>query len=333
MSINKKINIRAGHGGKDSGAVFGGLVEKTMNLHVAQKLNALLIAAGFETVMTRDSDVFVELSEGCNIANNSGADIFTSIHHNAGGGDGYEVYHSMHSEAGTRLAQCIANQYDIAGQNRHGSGVRIRESERFPGHDYYTELSDTNMPAIISEFAYIDSSDNTIVDSIPELEAEAVALFKGICAYFGVSESVPVVTISAKPEPIVARDNSIQELQHNLNRLKFVGADGNRLSEDGVQGRNTTYALRQLQYITNIKVDGFVGPQTFGAINAIIAKPICKLGLSFIVPTRYIQWRLGLTKDGAFGPNTKKAVSDFQRANGLTADGVVGNNTWSKLIG
>ena len=35
--------------------------------------------------------------------------------------------------------------------------------------------------------------------------------------------------------------------------------------------------------------------------------------------------------DGIFGNNTKNAVIRFQRANGLTADGIVGCNTWKKL--
>jgi len=35
--------------------------------------------------------------------------------------------------------------------------------------------------------------------------------------------------------------------------------------------------------------------------------------------------------DGIFGPKTKMAVIDFQTSNGLTADGIVGNQTWAKL--
>ena len=36
--------------------------------------------------------------------------------------------------------------------------------------------------------------------------------------------------------------------------------------------------------------------------------------------------------DGIFGVGTEKAVISFQKSNGLVADGIVGQNTWSKLL-
>lgn len=53
---------------------------------------------------------------------------------------------------------------------------------------------------------------------------------------------------------------------------------------------------------------------------------------------RVLQWLLNEkghnagTVDGAFGANTLKAVKAFQKAAGLTVDGVVGKNTWRKLL-
>lgn len=44
-----------------------------------------------------------------------------------------------------------------------------------------------------------------------------------------------------------------------------------------------------------------------------------------------LQEKLNLKADGIFGPITEEAVKDFQRANGLEVDGIVGANTISKL--
>jgi putative chitinase len=46
-----------------------------------------------------------------------------------------------------------------------------------------------------------------------------------------------------------------------------------------------------------------------------------------------LQEKLGLKVDGSFGPGTEKAVKEWQSKNGLTADGVIGDVSWSKLFG
>jgi murein DD-endopeptidase MepM/ murein hydrolase activator NlpD len=46
---------------------------------------------------------------------------------------------------------------------------------------------------------------------------------------------------------------------------------------------------------------------------------------------KYIQKKLGLTVDGAFGPATANAVKALQKKHGLTADGIIGPKTWAKL--
>jgi murein DD-endopeptidase MepM/ murein hydrolase activator NlpD len=59
-------------------------------------------------------------------------------------------------------------------------------------------------------------------------------------------------------------------------------------------------------------------------------KPILTVG-SKGEDVKYLQKKLGLTVDGAFGPKTQAAVKAFQTKNGLGATGKVGPKTWAKL--
>ena len=79
------VVIDAGHGGKHPGAVGSLVMEKTINLAVALKLGALINAnhKDVKVVYTREKDVFLELSERADIANQNKADLFISIHTNS----------------------------------------------------------------------------------------------------------------------------------------------------------------------------------------------------------------------------------------------------------
>jgi N-acetylmuramoyl-L-alanine amidase len=79
------VVIDAGHGGRDPGAVGSIVREKVINLSVAKKLGALITTnhKDVKVIYTRETDVFVELSERADIANRNKADLFISIHTNS----------------------------------------------------------------------------------------------------------------------------------------------------------------------------------------------------------------------------------------------------------
>ena len=64
-------------------------------------------------------------------------------------------------------------------------------------------------------------------------------------------------------------------------------------------------------------------------------KPTLKLGAKgdwvTIAQGRLVVAGYSVNVDGIFGPKTKQAVIDYQRANGLTSDGIIGPKTWAKL--
>src|ERR1700758_2449798 len=103
------VVVDAGHGGKDSGAYRRyGPPEKMVTLDVAQRLNRKLRESQLKTVMTRDSDVFIELNDRVAIENAQKNAIFVSIHFNDSrrrGVRGFETYY--HSGASFDLANGI----------------------------------------------------------------------------------------------------------------------------------------------------------------------------------------------------------------------------------
>lgn len=106
------VVVDAGHGGKDNGAFrrYGG-AEKNATLGVATRLASKLRESQFRVVMTRSSDVFVELDDRAALSNRQNNAIFVSIHFNDSGRRGirgFETYY--HSPVARRLAYRIQEQ-------------------------------------------------------------------------------------------------------------------------------------------------------------------------------------------------------------------------------
>ncbi|TCS80390.1 N-acetylmuramoyl-L-alanine amidase [Tepidibacillus fermentans] len=149
-----KIFIDAGHGGNDPGAVGNGIQEKNITLKLATMLRDFLIKNYVcEVKMTREADVFVELSQRDNIANNWKADYFISLHVNAGGGQGFE----SHIYNGTVSAKTIAMQNVI-----HGEVMsylkQFNITDRGKKRSNFSVVRETKMPAILTENLFIDNS-------------------------------------------------------------------------------------------------------------------------------------------------------------------------------
>lgn len=110
----RRIVVDAGHGGHDPGALgVGGVREKDVVLQIALRLAAKLKEElGLDVVLTRSTDVFVELKERTAIANQVGADLFVSIHANAAlnrNSSGIETYY-LNLAKTEKVAQLAAQE-------------------------------------------------------------------------------------------------------------------------------------------------------------------------------------------------------------------------------
>jgi N-acetylmuramoyl-L-alanine amidase len=93
-----RIVLDAGHGGHDTGTAGpGGLLEKDVVLEITKRLGELIeTRLGAEVIYTRSDDTFIPLERRTEIANESKADLFLSIHANsspAGSSSGVETYY------------------------------------------------------------------------------------------------------------------------------------------------------------------------------------------------------------------------------------------------
>ena len=113
-------------------------------------------------------------------ANNSGATLFVSIHHNAcPGGYGAEVLCIKNNYQGglsTKVGEAILKE--LAALGLRNRGVKDRR-------DLYV-IDNTSMPALIVECAFVDSSSD-MKNYNPE--KTAAAIYKGICTALALSEN------------------------------------------------------------------------------------------------------------------------------------------------
>ena len=174
-----KIFIDAGHGGKDPGAVNGDIYEKDIALQIALKLNNALKNNGFETSMSRSTDVFIPLVERAQKANNFGADFFVSIHLNSAensSANGIETLVYENKGVNNQLASNIQNELiKIKGVTNRG----IKEQKEL------VVLNSTKMPAVLIEAGFISNfNERTLLLYNSYQKGIAQAITNGICRYF-----------------------------------------------------------------------------------------------------------------------------------------------------
>ena len=168
--MGKKIYINPGHSDKDPGAV-GYETERKLNVKVAEFMNAYLLE-NYQVQTKVTAGAVNSTATVAAEANSWKADLFVSIHFNAGGGDGYEAL--VHNAGRVALGQVFEKYVKAAGQNSRG--VKLR-----PG---LAVLRLTNMPAVLNEGAFVDKkADIEDWNEDAELEKLGIAYAQAAAEY------------------------------------------------------------------------------------------------------------------------------------------------------
>jgi peptidoglycan hydrolase-like protein with peptidoglycan-binding domain len=125
--------------------------------------------------------------------------------------------------------------------------------------------------------------------------------------------------------------SQVKALQSLLNAQGY-----NAGTVDGAFGSGTEAAVKRAQSAKGLGVDGVVGARTWTALLSAGTRPTLKSGSNNDDVRRLqraLTAALGRTVgiDGDFGPQTDKAVRDYQASRGLNVDGIVGSGTWGAL--
>lgn len=146
--LSKTVIIDPGHGGKDKGAYWYGISEKTLTLDVAKKVETLLRIKGIKVLMTRKSDQYVSIQDRASIANKHSDAIFVSIHFNAHTNSSVKGIETFYlSSKGKKLASSIQSRL------ARRINTRNRGSKKY----HYAVLRKTRGVAALVECGFISN--------------------------------------------------------------------------------------------------------------------------------------------------------------------------------
>ncbi len=215
-----KICLDAGHGGKDSGAVGNGLQEKDLTLDITLRINDLLKQyQDVETILTRSTDVFVELDERAAIANRAKCDAFLCVHINSGGSvttaRGYQDHIFPNANAATVAYQNVIHEevYNFA--------YKGFTTDRGKEQDNFAVLRETTMIAILTENLFITTpAEAAFLANADNRQKIAQGHVNGLARYFGLKKKTDA---QPPPAPVTGKLYKVQ-----------VGAFGDKKNADAM---------------------------------------------------------------------------------------------------
>lgn len=234
-----KIALDAGHGGSDPGAVYKGRQEKEDTLDLTLAVGDILKKNGIDVYYTRTTDEYETPFKKATDANNSGADLFVSIHRNSSENpnqySGVETL--VYSDTGLKaeVARNINNQLEDAGFKNLGVDERKN----------LVVLKRTKMPAVLVEAGFINNDkDNYLFDEEFDSIAQAIA--------DGILESIP----SGRPGNTTSNKSNRTDNNNNSNNNSNNNNSSN--SQMNNSGRTASATIDSTAMVNSIPPDNEV---------------------------------------------------------------------------
>jgi N-acetylmuramoyl-L-alanine amidase len=170
------VVLDPGHGGQDSGAMCGAVLEKDLTLDVARRIDRLLNSEGIATLMTRVGDSYVSLADRAAFANRARKSIFVSIHFNEDNqpvASGVETYYAGHQiTAGSFLASWLPflwrplsdspnpESQNLAGLIQEALVARTRSIDRGTQARQFFVIANVTSPAVLIEGGFLTNKED-----------------------------------------------------------------------------------------------------------------------------------------------------------------------------
>ncbi len=196
------IILDAGHGGIDSGCVsVNGAEEKEINLNILLKLRQMCQAAGFEVVVTRDTDKSIHDTSVTGLGNQKKSDmenrlkiintyenaVFVSIHQNQFTDPQYygaQMFYSAGSEESAKLAGIMQNSFVTFLQPDN-------KRETKPVGDELYLIHFAKCPGVMVECGFLSNPGEAALLESDEYQSKvAFTIFAGICEYILPSDNI-----------------------------------------------------------------------------------------------------------------------------------------------
>lgn len=241
-----KVALDAGHGGSDPGAVYNGRQEKDDTLDLTLAVGDILKKNGIDVFYTRTNDEYETPFKKATDANNSGADLFVSIHRNSSEKpnqySGVETLVYNDSGFKSEVARNINNQLENVGFKNLGVDTRKN----------LVVLKRTKMPAVLVEAGFINNEkDNYIFDQEFDKVANAIA--------DGILESIPASARNNNNSHSNNNNNKNDNTSNNNRNDNINNNNNNRndynnsnnSNKNSLSPANTTDSMAVTSYISN----------------------------------------------------------------------------------